>query len=88
MKRILLIVMAVMALVASCKKEKKTTDDSGPQQTGNTSTQDGGTKIQLWARTPGALLWKEGDALGLYTSDDFNSRFEVDYLEEGKEDRG
>lgn len=87
MKRILLIVMAVMALVVSCKKEKKTTDDSGPQQTGNTSTQDGGTKIQLWARTPGALLWKEGDALGLYTSDDFNSRFEVDYLEEGKEDR-
>lgn len=83
MKKILLIAMAVTAITVSCKRETKTPDGNGH----NPGTQDGGVALQLWARSPEGLVWSEGDAIGLYSSDDFNARFEVDYLEEGKEDR-
>ena len=72
--------MAILALAVSCGKEKdKPSDNNKPAESGQT--------LQLWARTPAGLLWSEGDLIGIYTSDDFNSRFAIDYLEEGKEDR-
>lgn len=86
MKKLLILAMAMLAVAVSCKKSSEKTDDKNQNGKQDEQTETG-TTLQLWARTPAGMVWHEGDAIGLYTSDDFNVRFEVDYLEAGKDDR-
>ncbi|MCR5561173.1 MAG: PQQ-binding-like beta-propeller repeat protein [Bacteroidales bacterium] len=81
MKRLVILALAMLAVAVSCKKQSEKEKDNQNGQA------ESGVTLQLWARTPADLVWHNGDAIGLYTSDDFNSRFELDYLEAGKEDR-
>ena len=79
MKRLLLLAMALLAVAVSCKKEQKDPDNG--KEEGNEQT------LQCWGLSSTGHVWTASDVIGLYTSDDFNARFVVDYLEEGKENR-
>ena len=79
MKKLLLIAIAVLAAAVSCKKANEGSGKVTPSETGQ--------ELKIWARTPNGAVWSENDLIGLYTSDDFNVRCAVDYMEAGKEDR-
>ena len=81
MKKFLLISAVALLGMAACKEEEAP-QPSQEQESGSLTD-----NLQLWARSPEGHIWSEGQAIGIYTSDDFNVRFDIDFLEEGKEDR-
>lgn len=80
MKRFLLLAAALLMVLVSCKKEKNNPDDNGGGQTTDNIE-------KIWARSSEGNVWTSSDAIGVYSSDDLNSKFTVNYLEEGKENR-
>lgn len=77
MKKYFYILVALL-LALSCKPEEKP---------GEGEVTPGKEDVLIWAKTPDGAVWTQEDAIGIYSTDDFNARFTVNYLEEGKDNR-
>lgn len=71
-------ILAVLLVSLSCNPEEK-----GSKAEDTTGKEE----VLIWAKTPDGAVWTRDDEIGIYSTDDFNSRFIVNYLEEGKENR-
>ena len=66
MKKIIISILALSAVLASCEKDD--TKGGGNEPKFDTT---------VTAETPADYLWREGDALGIYTSDDMNLEYRL-----------
>ena len=83
MKKLLVTIPLIAAALLSCNRQEA--ENSGSQGGGNQKPTS--ETLKIWGRTPDGAVWTAQDRIGLYTTDDFNVEFKVDYLEEGKENR-
>ena len=79
MKRFVYIGLALLALAACKKNEQEQGNEEQPVPVENT--------VKMWARSSDGNVWNSSDAIGVYTSDDLNAKYTVNYMEEGKENR-